>query len=142
MDGSNSRDGWLEFDRQVLWGVPHAVDIAHHLTCTPLTYPLEGEQNPDSDILFYCVLHTAYRKGVLRRFLLLMERLRGHRLWSSIRECKLVQRVLIENFMVQWHCDDDECYELLASWLEVQSESSEACGHADLLNSQEARRAA
>jgi hypothetical protein len=127
MHASMPSDGWMEFDRQVLGGVPHAVDIAHHLSCTDLSFPRSevaiGKGSVEEfDLPFYCVVHAAHRKGVLRRFLILLERLRDHATWETIRGSRSAQMVLLEQFLVQWRCDDGECFELLSAWLDTHGE--------------------
>lgn len=122
--------GWEGFTKQHLAGVPHAVDIAFHLSSCQLTYPgmVGNDRNcelAEVDLPFYCIVHNAYRKGILRRFLLLMERLKLHPQWFHLRSCRNAQQIVLDQFLLQWKCDDEECFQLLSSWLTTRIDREE-----------------
>lgn len=109
---------WVQFDRFVRAGVPHAIEIAQALANSSLTVP----KSPcfdllAADLLYYGPIHTAYRRGVLGRLLTVLESLRNHQSWEVLRTSRSAQLTIIEAFLQTTLTNDAECVELLALWM-------------------------
>lgn len=113
--------GWAQFDRFVRSGVPHAMDIAIDLANSSLSVPTSPSFDTEvADLLFYGPIHFAHRRGVLARFLRVLEVLRGNEHWQFLRKCRSAQLTLIESVADTSLCEDREYIELLCAWMQVQ----------------------
>ena len=118
---SSSESSWCQFDRFVRAGVPHAMDIAQDLSRSSLSIP--GAPTFDlqaADLLFYGPVHSAHRRGILARFLKVMEELSGHDSWAILRNCRSAQLTLIETFETDSQSNDSECVALLCLWMSAK----------------------
>lgn len=89
--------GWIQFERMVLGGVPHALNIAVALNACGLTIPNSPHfDSRDVDLAFYGPVHHAYRLQVLTRFLSIMEALRPHPLWRQLQVCRMAQLAIVD----------------------------------------------
>lgn len=89
--------GWLQFERMVHAGVPHALDIALELSRSNLSFPSQVDlDEQDVDLLFYGPVHHAHRIAVLPSFLDIMELLRTYSVWSVLKANRKWQLDLVE----------------------------------------------
>ena len=101
MVSRQSASGWHQFDRMVLGGVPHALNIARALAGFRLRVPNSPDFDAsDADLAFYAPIHQAYRSNVLPRFLKVMQTLRPHPLWKSLRDSRSAQSIIVEDCSV------------------------------------------
>lgn len=122
---SSDEVSWAQFDRFVLSGVPHAIDIAHDLAGSILTIPVAPAFDLTiADLCFYSPVHFAYRRGMLLRFLRVLEVLRDDANWERLRSCRSAQHTLIDSFTETASKRDGECLDLLRAWMQLQSESN------------------
>ena len=122
---SSDEVNWVQFDKFVLSGVPHAIDIAHDLARSTLTIPVAPTFDlTNADLLFYGPVHFAYRRGMLLRFLRVLEVLRDDANWERLRSCRSAQHTLIDSFTETASRMDSECIDLLRAWMQMQSESN------------------
>jgi hypothetical protein len=118
---------WAQFDKFVLCGVPHAIDIAYDLARSALTIPVSPNFDvTTADLIFYSPVHYAYRRGILSRFLGVLETVRDDANWECLRTCRSAQHTLIETFAETSSRNDRECLDLLYSWMELQYKSKHA----------------
>jgi len=88
---------WLQFERMMRTGVPHAIDIAAELMRYDLEVPLPTiAAKARLDLHFYCVIHQAYRENVLRLFLEVMQLLKSTLVWESVRDSRSWQLFIVE----------------------------------------------
>lgn len=122
---SANQTSWIQFDQFVRTGVPHAVDIAKVLADSSLVVPISPSFDlSDADLLYYGPVHSANRQKVLSRFLFVLEKLRFHPSWDVLRNCCSAQLTLIETLSQTSLPNDNECVELLASWMKIHSSTS------------------
>jgi len=113
---------WYQFDRFVRAGVPHAIEIAQVLSRSSLSVLGAPSFNlQDVDLLFYGPVHSAHRRGVLARFLKVMEELRGHEAWEFLRNCRSAQLMLLETLETASKNSDSECVAILCLWMSEKS---------------------
>jgi len=118
---SSSENSWCQFDQFLRAGVPHAMDIAQGLSRSNLSVPSAPSFDLQAvDLLYYGPVHSAHRRGVLARFLKVMEELRRHDSWESLRKCRSAQLTLIETFQTTSQSNDIECVALLCSWMSAK----------------------
>ncbi len=78
------------------------------------------------DLVHYSAVHHAYRNKKLRCFLTFMEMAKNEPYWSSVKECKETQFVVIDVFLRDTAASVVEAIRLLPLWLnEQQGESIE-----------------
>lgn len=119
---SSIENSWCQFDRFLRAGVPHAMDIAQGLSRSNLLVPSAPSFDLQAvDLLYYGPVHSAHRRGVLARFLKIMEELRGHDSWEILRNCRSAQLTMIETFQTSSQSNDSECVALLCSWMSSRS---------------------
>ena len=115
---SQQRDmGWVHFERMLAAEVPHALSIATALAQTNLSVPLPSSHDiGDPDLLFYGVLHQAYKQNVLDRFLLVMHDLKNQPTWPRLKSCRHAQESLIERCIELANLSDDQLCCALHQW--------------------------
>lgn len=115
---SSNEFSWVQFDRFVRAGVPHAMEIAQALANSSLAVPESPFFDlPAADLLYYGPVHAAFRRRVLGRFLTVVEALRNHQSWEVLRNSRSAQLTIIEAFLQTTLTNDNECVELLALWM-------------------------
>lgn len=124
---TKTMQGWDQFQRFLSGGIPHAEDIASTLSQSSLRYPKGSRRSMDEvDLVHYSAVHHAYRNKKLRCFLTFMEMAKNEPYWSSVKECKETQFVVIDVFLRDTAASVVEAIRLLPLWLnEQQGESVE-----------------
>ncbi|MFO0939629.1 MAG: hypothetical protein U0930_02560 [Pirellulales bacterium] len=93
----NDRVAWEKFELMIRSGVPHALDIASELVRHNLRSPLHAtDQKEIVDLKYYCVIHRAYRLGVLPKWMDLIESLKQLSCWTLIRDRQDIQLWIVE----------------------------------------------
>ena len=91
------RVAWLQFETMMRTGVPHAMDIASELAQSSLEIPLPSHvPKPVIDLEYYCVVHRAYRAGVLPTFLAAMQDLKQTGFWNRVQNCQSTQMWILQ----------------------------------------------
>lgn len=120
--------GWIQFERMVRGGVPHALNIALALSASDLTVPYWPHFNArEADLAFYAPVHLAYRLRSLPKFLFVMERLRSHPLWKHcLKDSRTTQLIMAEDCKVGSLQTQAEIYRRLEVWVHTSASKRHA----------------
>lgn len=113
-----SLTAWAQFEMMLRAGVPHATDIAAELARHNLLSPLATtDQSQQADLQFYSVIHRAYKVNVLPAFLNILERLKGGRCWSPIRNSQDLQLWIVQQCIECQNLQLSEAEDRIQSYL-------------------------
>lgn len=120
---TKTMQGWDQFHRFLSGGIPHAEEIAATLAQSSLRFPRGLRRNiEDIDLVHYSSVHHAFRNKKLRCFLTFMEFAKNEPYWSSVKECRETQFVVIDVFLKDTPESVVEAIRLLPLWLNEQDE--------------------